>query len=284
MWSLSFLMSKCELTHQQDYTGPKLPPLDPETIKWILEQMASRVDILHDRPSDESDDLGDEAISAADRLPTENHEDYVERLKNKTFWDVRNSLDTVSATLPTIKEALKELDFDDDLANLNDAKILRPSLDHPSGHDPACTGSPLRPKVWQYIVTAWELRMEEGPLQGGINGLDCGMGKTITQLLGIYVSGMKKLRRYLGGETDMDFRPTAIIGTPATVRVWHDELSKYFSNALKWKVFYGRRHDSNDLNLKARLLPANPNTIPVWNDGHSTYKCGLGVASVTFIP
>ncbi|KIW16326.1 hypothetical protein PV08_06377 [Exophiala spinifera] len=53
--------------------------------------MVSRCDIVHDQPSDESDDIASQAVSATTRLPTESQADYTERLRDAAFWEVRQN-------------------------------------------------------------------------------------------------------------------------------------------------------------------------------------------------
>ena len=77
--------------------------------------------------------------------------------------------------------------------------------------------------------------MKAGPLGGGVNAMDCGLGKTVTHLLAICMAAEEKRRRWLAGHK-VDFRPIIVVGTPSCVSIWYNEIKERFKGVIEPRI------------------------------------------------
>lgn len=77
--------------------------------------------------------------------------------------------------------------------------------------------------------------MEDTFFGGGILASECGSGKTLVMLLLILM-----VHRKLKAENSVNHYATLIVVPSAVIDVWWQDYSKFFSNALTCRIFYGR--------------------------------------------
>ena len=134
-----------------------------------------------------------EDVSIAERVGADGYHDSSRPQSGDTemverFKEYRRDLASVCAPFPDYGTAAEMLGFDPDVANVASTYIY-----HPKHHKDRVR---FVPKVHQIISTAWALEQELTPLGGGINAMDCGLGKTSQSFLLILQSGLQRLRQY----------------------------------------------------------------------------------------